>query len=117
MDGDLGLYDVPEIRLQAADTVTLPDFSFWRCAWRAIRRSWERAYSGLWAWGYRCRSRSLLLAAIAAHAQDDDLHVIRNARALERFLARVTAGQTPGPVWRRPWAGPPGRRRDAKRAS
>lgn len=35
MDGDLGLYDVIDIRLQAADTVVFLDFSPLRCAWRA----------------------------------------------------------------------------------
>src|SRR5215831_8360171 len=39
MDGDLGPYDVIEVRLQAADTVIFLDFSLLRCAWRAMRRS------------------------------------------------------------------------------
>jgi adenylate kinase family enzyme len=96
MDGDLGPYDVPDVRLQAADTVILLDFSFWRCAWRAIRRSRERADFWRWVWAYRRRSRPLLLTAIATHASDADLHVIRNPRALTRFVAQVTTGQIPG---------------------
>jgi adenylate kinase family enzyme len=96
MDGDLGPYDVPDVRLQTADTVILLDFSFWRCAWRAIRRSRERADFWLWLSAYRRRSRSLLLAAIATHAGDANLHLIRNPRALRRFVAQVTTGQTPG---------------------
>ena len=43
MDGDLGPYDVPDVRLQAADTIVFLDFSPARCAWRAVRRSRERA--------------------------------------------------------------------------
>jgi adenylate kinase family enzyme len=43
MDGDLGPHDVIEVRLKAADTVVFLDFSPLRCAWRAIRRSRERA--------------------------------------------------------------------------
>jgi adenylate kinase family enzyme len=48
MDGDLGPYDVVDVRLQAADTVVFLDFSPMRCAWRAIRRSRERA--DFWRW-------------------------------------------------------------------
>src|SRR5690349_19246238 len=39
IDGDLGLYDAVEVRLRAADTIILLDFSLLRCAWQAIRRS------------------------------------------------------------------------------
>ena len=42
MDGDLGPYDVPDVRLRAADTVIFLDFPRVRCAWRAVRRSRER---------------------------------------------------------------------------
>jgi hypothetical protein len=35
LDGDLGPYDGPEVRLNAADTVIVLDFALWRCAWRA----------------------------------------------------------------------------------
>lgn len=94
MDGDLGPYDVPGVRLQVADTVILLDFSFWRCAWRALRRSRERTDFWLWVWAYRRRSRPLLLRAIATHAGDADVHVIRNPRALRGFVAHVTAGRT-----------------------
>jgi hypothetical protein len=48
MDGDLGPYDVLDIRLQAADTIVFLDFSPARCAWRAVRRSRERA--DFWWW-------------------------------------------------------------------
>ena len=93
MDGDLGPYDVLDVRLHAADTVILLDFSFWRCAWRAIRRSREQADFWLWLWAYRRRSRPLLLTAIATHAGEANLHVIRNPHALRRFVARLTADE------------------------
>jgi adenylate kinase family enzyme len=92
MDGDLGPYDVPGVRLQAADTVILLDFSFWRCTWRAVRRSRKRADFWFWVWAYRRRSRPLLLSAIATHAGDAKVHVIRNPHALSRFVAQVTNG-------------------------
>lgn len=66
MDGDLGPYDVIDVRLQAADTIVFLDFSPARCAWRAIRRSRERPDFWWWLLTYRRRSRPLLLQAIAA---------------------------------------------------
>ena len=92
MDGDLGPYDVIDIRLPAADTVVFLDFSPLRCAWRAIRRSRERADFWRWLLSYRRRSRPLLLHAIAMHASDADLHVLRTPRAVRRFIAEVAAG-------------------------
>jgi adenylate kinase family enzyme len=47
MDGDLGPCDVLDVRLQAADTIVFLDFSSARCAWRAVRRSRERAAGAL----------------------------------------------------------------------
>lgn len=38
----LEAHDVLHVRLQAADTIMV-DFSLLRCAWRAMRRSRERA--------------------------------------------------------------------------
>jgi adenylate kinase family enzyme len=88
MDGDLGPYDAVDVRLRAADTVILLDFSLIRCAWRAIRRSPERADFWRWLFAYRRRSRPLLLKAVAAHAAEADVHIFRSPRALERFLER-----------------------------
>lgn len=48
MDGDLGPYDVLDVRLQAEDAIVFLDFSPARCAWRALRRSRERA--DFWWW-------------------------------------------------------------------
>jgi cytidylate kinase len=89
MDGDLGPGDVPGVRLQAADTVIVLDFSFLRCAWRAIRRSPERADFWMWLWAYRRRSLPLVREAIATHARGADLHVLRTPRAVGRFTAQA----------------------------
>jgi nicotinamide riboside kinase len=92
MDGDLGPYDVLDVRLQAADTIVFLDFSPARCAWRAVRRSRERADFWWWLLTYRRRSRPLLLQAIAAHAGDAEIHVLRTPRAVSRFVARIASG-------------------------
>jgi hypothetical protein len=92
MDGDLGPYDVLDIWLQAGDTIVFLDFSPARCAWRAVRRSRERADFWWWLLTYRCRSRPLLLRAIAAHAGDAEIHVLRTPRAVSRFIARIASG-------------------------
>ena len=92
MDGDLGPYDVVDVRLQAADTVVFLDFSLLRCAWRAIRRSRERADFWRWLLSYRRRSRPLLVQAIAVHAGDADVHILRTPRAVRRFAASVAPG-------------------------
>ncbi|MEU7341000.1 hypothetical protein [Streptomyces sp. NPDC007074] len=89
MDGDLGPYDVLEVRLRTADTVILLDYSFPRCAWQAMRRSRERADFWLWVWSWRRRSRPLLLKAVATHAASAKLHVFRNPRATARFVAQA----------------------------
>jgi adenylate kinase family enzyme len=89
MDGDLGPHDVVDVRLRAADTIIVLDFSLVRCAWRAIRRSSERADFWRWLLGYRRRSRPQLMEAIATHAARADLHGLRNPGALGRFVAHV----------------------------
>ena len=88
MDGDLGPYDVVEVRLRAADTIVLLDFSLARCGWRALRRSCEGADFWRWVLLYRLRSRPQLLAAIARHASQAEVHVLRNPKAVHRFLAK-----------------------------
>jgi adenylate kinase family enzyme len=89
MDGDLGPYDAVEIRLRAADTVIFLDFSLLRCAWRALRRSRERADFWLWLLRYRRQGRPFLMEAIANHAASATLHVVRKPEALSRFVADV----------------------------
>lgn len=87
MDGDLGPYDVIEVRLRAADTIVLLDFSLLRCAWRTFRRSRERADFWFWLFGYRWRSRPVLLRKVATHARAAKLWRLRNPRELQRFVA------------------------------
>jgi adenylate kinase family enzyme len=89
MDGDLGPYDAVEVRLRVADTIIFLDFSFARCAWRAIRRSRERADFWLWLWRYRRDSRPVLMAAITDHAPNATLHVVRNPKALGRLVEQI----------------------------
>jgi adenylate kinase family enzyme len=94
MDGDLGPYDVLDVRMQAADTIVFLDFPPVRCAWRAIRRSPERADFWKWLLTYRRRSRPLIREAIAAHAGDADVHVLRTPRAVRRFVATIDSGRS-----------------------
>ena len=89
MDGDLGPHDAVEVRLRAADTIILLDFSLVRCAWRSLRRSRERADFWLWLLRYRRQSRPILIEAIHTHATHADLHVLRDPPAIRRFLARM----------------------------
>jgi adenylate kinase family enzyme len=96
LDGDLGPYDVVDVRLRAADTVIFLDFSLVRCAGRAIRRSRERADFWRWLLAYRRQSRPLLMKAIATHAPRANLHVLRNPRELRRFLERVALDASTG---------------------
>lgn len=94
MDGDLGPYDVLHVRLQAADTVVMLDFSLLRCSWRAIRRSRERADFWHWLWTYRRRWRPLVVNAIARHAPSADVHILRTPRSVRRFLAHAALEPT-----------------------
>jgi len=87
MDGDLGPYDAAEVRLRAADTIIFLDFSLVRCAWRAMRRSRERADFWIWLFWYRRRSRPILVEAFANHADHANVHVLRNPEELRRFVA------------------------------
>jgi adenylate kinase family enzyme len=96
IDGDLGPYDVVEVRLRAADTILFLDFSLLRCSWRAIRRSRERADFWRWLLAYRWQSRPILMQAIANHAVKADLHILRNPKALTRFVAGVACATWPG---------------------
>jgi adenylate kinase family enzyme len=89
LDGDLGPYDVLEVRLAAADTVIVLDFPVWRCAWRALRRSRENIAFWRWMIGYRHSSLPLVTAAIAEHSSHADIRVLRNPRDVEKLLAQA----------------------------
>jgi hypothetical protein len=93
IDGDLGPYDAVEVRLRAADTIIFLDFSLLRCAWRAIRRSPERADFWCWLLTYRYQSRPILEDAFAKHATNADVQVFRGPQALGRFVANVAPGE------------------------
>src|SRR5260370_305750 len=96
IDGELGPYDVVEVRLRAADTIIFLDFSLLRCSWRAIRRSRERADFWRWLLAYRWQSRPILMQSIANHAVKADVHILRNPKALTRFVAGVACATWPG---------------------
>jgi adenylate kinase family enzyme len=96
MDGDLGPYDAVEVRLRAAATIIFLDFSLLRCAWRAVWRSRERADFWFWLLRYRRQSRPFLMEAITNHAADKSLHVLRNPKALRRFVADLVCKHRAG---------------------
>ncbi len=87
LDGDLGPYDVLEVRLAEADTVVLLNFSFARCAWRAGRRSRERWDFWVWLVSYRWRYLPRLRRLAGGK-----LIELRTPRAVERFLAQAQRG-------------------------
>ncbi len=92
MDGDLGTYDVINIRLEAADTIVFLDFSPVRCAWRAIRRSRERTDFWWWLLLYRLRSRRMIRQALATQAGRADVHVLPTPASLSRFVTQIVPG-------------------------
>ncbi|MGI8652199.1 MAG: hypothetical protein ACR2I7_05305 [Geodermatophilaceae bacterium] len=95
MDGDLGPYDSLGTRLAAAGRVLVLDFSLVRCAWRAVRRSRERADFWWWMVLWRRRSRPKVMAAIADHATSADVHIFRAPRQLARFIAQLESYEPP----------------------
>jgi adenylate kinase family enzyme len=96
IDGDLGPYDVVEVRLRAADTVIFLDLSLARCVWRASRRSRERADFWLWLLQYHRESHPLLMKAISEHAPAAKLHLLRNPKEVEQFLIGLKVSKTAG---------------------
>lgn len=91
LDGDLGPYDVVDRRLARADVVVLFDLPTWRCAWRAVRRSHERLDFWRWLLTWRRRARPRLLAAIAEHAPQAELLVIRDDADLDEVWAALAS--------------------------
>lgn len=90
LDGDLGPYDTAlEVRLRAADTIVVLDFSILRCAWRTLRRGHEQAEYWRWVWAYRRRSLPDIMRAISSEAPHAKLYVLRNPAMVQRFAAEV----------------------------
>lgn len=86
MDGDFGKYDILDIRLKAADTVLVLDFSLIRCLFRTARRSSERADFWWWLITWRWLSRPKILKAIKKNASRADVYILHNPKAVELFL-------------------------------
>jgi adenylate kinase family enzyme len=86
LDGDLGPYDVLEVRLKAADTVILLDFSILACAWRAFRRAKERIDFWVWLFTWKWKELPKLERAIATHGSRAKLLRFRNLQEVDRFL-------------------------------
>ena len=93
--GDFGPFDALDVRLRAADTVVVLDFSLVRCAWRAMRRPREGLVFWRWLVSYRRRWRPRVMAAVARSASDADLHVLCTPRSVRGFVARVAAADRP----------------------
>ena len=90
LDGDLGPYDTAlEVRLQAADTIVVLDFTFLRCAWQTLRRGREQAEYWRWAWAYRRRSLPDVMRAINSEAPHAKLYILRNPAMVQRFADEV----------------------------
>jgi adenylate kinase family enzyme len=87
LDGDLGPYDVLEVRLRRADTVVLFDVPTLVCAWRAVRRSRQRRDFWRWLLTWRRRFRPAILAAVERHAPGATLLVVRGRADRDRALA------------------------------
>lgn len=84
LDGDLGPYDVLEVRLAAADTVVLLNLSPVRCAWRAWRRGRERWAFWWWVLTYRWRHLPRVRQVLAESGAD--VVELRSPRAVRAFL-------------------------------
>lgn len=98
IDGDLGPYDTDlALRLRAADTVVVLDFSLWRCARRALRRSRETREFWNWVVRYRRDSLPVISEAIATYAHRADVHVLRNSRQARRFRTSLPRSRCSGP--------------------
>ncbi len=89
MDGDLGKYDALDVRLGAADTVIILDFSLIRCLLRAIHRSRERADFWWWLLTWRWLSRPKIIKSVNSYAKAADVYILRTPKALDQFLASI----------------------------
>ncbi|MFC4946277.1 hypothetical protein [Pseudonocardia sp. GCM10023141] len=97
LDGDLGPYDVLDVRLRRADTVVVLDLSLARCAWRALRRSRERIDFWRWVVTYRRRWLPAIMAAIAQRAPDARVHVLHRPRDVRELVRGTGGAASPSP--------------------
>jgi adenylate kinase family enzyme len=90
LDGDLGPHDGSlGVRLRAADTIIVLDFSFLRCAWRTVLRGRERADYWRWVWTYRRQGLPKVMQAIRQDAPRARLYVLRSPRAVRRLVREM----------------------------
>jgi adenylate kinase family enzyme len=92
LDGDLGPYDDPAVRLLQADTVVVLDLPLWLCVWRAARRGRERRDFWQWVLTWRRRSWPKLNESIQAHVQAGEVIVLSTRREVARFLEASISG-------------------------
>ena len=90
LDGDLGPHDTAlEVRLRAADTIIVMDFTLLRCAWRTLRRGREQPEYWRWVQAYRRRSLPDVMRAISSGAPHAKLYMLRNPAMVQRFADDV----------------------------
>lgn len=90
LDGDLGPHDSAlRVRLHAADTIIVLNFSILRCTWRTLRRGRERADYWQWVRAYRRQSLPALMHAIREDAPQTRLYVLRHPGMARRLLAQI----------------------------
>lgn len=86
--GDLGPYDVLEVRLRRADAVVILDMPLRICIWRSLRRSREGADYWRWLLAWKRRYGTALLRAVAEQ-EDKQLFVVRHPRELPVVIDAV----------------------------
>jgi adenylate kinase family enzyme len=91
LDGDLGPYDVVDVRLEKADTVVLFDPPTWRCVWRTLRRSRQRLDYWRWLLTWRRRYLPGLMKRIAERP-DVRVLIIRNRHDIEQVKSTLGDG-------------------------
>lgn len=90
LDGDLGPYDSAlDVRLRAADTIIVLNFTFLRCAWRTVHRGRERGGYWRWVWTYRRQGLPEIMRTARQAAPHARLYQLRNPRTVRRFLAEI----------------------------
>jgi len=74
------------LRLGAADTIIVLNFSLWRCASQALRRSCETREFWIWVYRYRRDSLPAITDAVATRAPHATVYVLHNPRQVRRLL-------------------------------